>query len=171
MLNNTKLDIFSFFPAFSNLSRLTSCTLTSSVPSGESSRTGSSREVCRVSIIWLPQCTCNGQGLRWAELTRKCYAIGSAFYGVSKPLDWSWSTALQGRVTASWNRRWQMLTASTHSAGSTRDTDTQHATGHRCAHMSRQCEWLETKKWGKKVGAVFLQWTFFPLLFLVTLGS
>lgn len=118
------------FSIFSNRHRWTSCMPTCSAPSGESFRTGSSREPCRVSIIWLPRCTCNGQVLKWAEPMRRCSAIGSVFYRVCKPLGWSWSTALQGRVTVSWRRRQQMPTVSTHSAGSTQDTD---------AHL-----WLDT---------------------------
>lgn len=111
------------FFIFSNLCRWTSCMRTCSAPSGESSRTGSSREPCRVSIIWLPRCTCNGQVSKWAEPTRRCSAIGSAFYRVSKLPDSSWSTAPQGRVTVSWSRRQPMPTVSTQWAGSTPDTD------------------------------------------------
>lgn len=112
------------FSIFSNLHRWISCMPTCSVPSGESFRTGLSREPCRISIIWLPRCTCNGQVLKWAGPTRRCSAIGSVFYKVCELLGWSWSTALQGKATVSWRRRQQMPTVSTHSAGSTQDADT-----------------------------------------------
>lgn len=134
--------IWPFSMFFSDLYRWTCCMLTCSALSGECSRIGSSQELCRVSIIWLPRCTCNGQGLKWAEPRRRCSAIGSVFYRVSELLDWSWSTALQGRATPSWSRMQQMPTVCTHSAGSTQDTDAHlwfdtgalHARKHARAH-------------------------------------
>lgn len=130
---------------FSFLFRFTFCMLTCSALSGEFSRTGLNQEVCRVSIIWLPQCICNGQGLRWEEPTRKCSAIGSASYGVSKLLDSSWSTALQDMAIVSWSGHWEMPTAPTPSAGSTQETNT-HTRTSRGVHVTRHCAWRPPTK-------------------------
>lgn len=115
-----------------HLFRLTSFTQICSVPNGGFSRTGLNLEPCRMFIIWLPRCTCSGQGLRWAEPMRKCFAIGSVFYRVSRLLDSSWFTALQERVTVSWNGQQQPLTAPTRSAGSTQGAE--HTKVHRAEH-------------------------------------
>lgn len=108
---------------FSYLSRLISYTQTCSAPNGGFSRTGLNLELCGAFTIWLPRSTCSGQGLKWAEPMRKCSAIGSVFYRVSRLLDSSWFTALQERVAVSWNGQEQALTAPTHSAGSTQGAE------------------------------------------------
>lgn len=107
------------------LYRFTSCMLTCWVLSGEFSRIGLSQKLFRVSITLLPQCTCNGPGLRWAGQMKKCSAIGSVSYRVSKPLDSSWSTALQEREAVCSNRQLNMFTAHTHWAGPTQGDDTE----------------------------------------------
>lgn len=119
--NNSTMDKQWFL--FSYLFRLISYTQTCSAPNGGFSRTGLNLELCGAFTIWLPRSTCSGQASRWAEPMRKCSAIGSVFYRVSRLLDSSWSTALQERVAVSWNGREQALTAPTHSAGSTQGAE------------------------------------------------
>lgn len=125
---------------FSYLFRLTSYTQTCSVPNGGFSRTGLNLELWGAFIIWLPRSTCSGQALRWAEPMRKCSAIGSVFYRVSRLLDSRWFTALQERVTVSWNGQQQPLTAPTRSAGSTQGAECTQV------HAQSSTLWMTSEK-------------------------